>query len=280
MLKSNSIMNIIAKDGFGTSDAIIINRQQKTCHIFDFKFGRTRISAKKNSQLRFYAAGAAEQYSLKGYKFVLHIVQPRVSNYDAEFLDFKELSEWVKNTAIPGAQRASEKDPPRIAGSEQCLWCEAKNTCPEFTTFMNTEVVSQFDGSKTMSQNVSTERMIHLLHIKNIVVTYFEDMEAHVLNEMKNGSKEFDQHFKLVEGRTNRQWNSHAARELKRVLNVKAYVTKLINITEAKKLLPTEEQYLLRDFTVKPIGKPCLVSIDDPRASMDQKITDQFEEIL
>ena len=267
----------IHEDGFGTSDAIIFNRQRKTCHIFDFKFGRTRVSAKQNSQLRFYTAGAVEQYSLKEFSFTLHIVQPRVSNYDYENLEFTDLVEWVKKVAKPGAQRASQKDPPRIAGEKQCYWCDAKPGCPEFAAFMNKEVVNEFDGNEPSIQTSSTERTIHLLQIKDLVITYFEDMEAYVLNEMKVGSKEFDEYFKLVEGKTNRQWNSHAERELKRVLKAKAYVTKIIGITEAKKLLPKEEQYLLRDFTLKPTGKPCLVSIDDPRPSMDQKIADEFD---
>ena len=119
--------------------------------------------------------------------------------------------------------------------------------------------------------------MIHLLQIKDLVINYFEDVEKAVSQLMKDGNTEFDEHFKLVEGKTNRQWNSHAERELTRVLKAKAHVTKLIGITEAKKLLPQEEQYLLRDFTIKPTGKPCLVSIDDPRPSMDQKIADEFD---
>ena len=47
-------------------------------------------------------------------------------------LSLQTLSTWVKKVAKPGAKRASEKNPPRIAGEKQCYWCDAKKTCPEF----------------------------------------------------------------------------------------------------------------------------------------------------
>lgn len=68
--------------GFGTADCLIMTGED--LHVIDFKYGKgVPVDAVGNSQLRLYALGALQEYSLLyGFKHIyMHIIQPRIGNY-------------------------------------------------------------------------------------------------------------------------------------------------------------------------------------------------------
>ena len=89
------------------------------------------------------------------------------------------------------------------------------------------------------------------------------------------------QGFKLVEGRSLRQWgNEQAAAEvLSEELGVDvAFKSTLSSPAQAEKALKKEKRKLLEDLVVKPAGKPTLVPESDKRSAIN--LTDEdFEEV-
>ena len=83
----------LVPNGFGTSDAVVI--VDNVIHVIDLKMGKgVVVDAENNTQGMLYALGAVEEY---GYlydfdKVVIHIYQPRVSNFSTWELSILDLT--------------------------------------------------------------------------------------------------------------------------------------------------------------------------------------------
>jgi len=125
-------------EGFGTVDCVLLNSD--VIHIFDFKYGRSWVNFKHNTQLQLYALGLYQEYSKK-YScnfFYLHIVQPRISNTGYSIYTKEQIlhfGEWVTEKA----KNALQINAPRIPGDKTCQWCKAKKDCPEFLSFQKSK---------------------------------------------------------------------------------------------------------------------------------------------
>ncbi|NYT46336.1 MAG: DUF2800 domain-containing protein [Candidatus Methanofishera endochildressiae] len=122
-----------APGGYGTADAIILDYSGGKIHVLDFKYGRVRVDAFKNTQLMLYALGV---YSCmpSGHRdmvhdFVLHVCQPRVfdgfTTYTVSVEELLAFGETIKEKSA----LALADNPERIAGVVQCKWCPAKGDC-------------------------------------------------------------------------------------------------------------------------------------------------------
>lgn len=134
-------------DPTGTCDALIVDDKNKTLHIIDLKYGKgVKVEVINNTQLVLYALGAINdlQFLYDIEKVVLHIVQPRMCNYQAQELSIKELESW-KAFFIEKSQLALSENAPRIAGDKQCKFCKAKSICPEYQEFKKPFSVDEFD---------------------------------------------------------------------------------------------------------------------------------------
>ena len=84
----------IVPGGFGTGDCVIL--YDDTLHIVDLKYGKgVAVSAENNPQLRLYALGAVQEYSLLYTirQVQMHIVQPRLDNISTDSLTADELQQ-------------------------------------------------------------------------------------------------------------------------------------------------------------------------------------------
>ncbi len=118
-----------AKDGFGTADCIIL--AESDLHIVDFKYGRRNwVSAKDNPQLKLYALGVVDEYSLfyDIRNVHMHIFQPRMGNTDSDqiaVIDLKAWGESIKPIAEMAHLGLGEQD----YDEEICKFCRAKAIC-------------------------------------------------------------------------------------------------------------------------------------------------------
>lgn len=117
------------RDGFGTCDCCIIAGE--ILHIIDYKHGRgVEVECKGNPQPRLYALGALNEFGwIYPIKHVhTHIVQPRIGNYDSEYLDVDFLRMWGEDIK-PLAERAWNDEGDFNPSEEVCKFCKAKHVC-------------------------------------------------------------------------------------------------------------------------------------------------------
>lgn len=256
-----------APEGFGTSDAIVVSRNE--LHIIDFKYGEgVPVKAYKNSQLMLYAAGAMRFCELL-YDFkniTVHIFQPRIGNVDNYSFTVDELKEWLETTVAPMASKAfagkGEFNP-----GEWCKFCKAKATCKHLTHEM-------YDlAEEKMDHLLSTEEIAELLPKLGPIAKWAKDLQEYALEQARSGTKY--RGYKVVEGASRRKITDDL--EAMKRLQSAGYPytditeTRLKTITELQKLVGKNElPKVLGDTLVKPPGAPTLVPESDKRPDITE----------
>lgn len=261
-------------EGFGTSDAIIVDEENSTLHVIDLKYGKgVVVSAQHNTQGMLYALGAYSDFSL-AYEFstvVIHIYQPRVDNFSTWEISVKDLLEWADNVVRPKAEEALSPDAPRTPGDKQCQWCRAKATCQALYEHTNEVIVADFDSIEDTLPSPSTlsdEQLKVVLDNKKLVETWLQAVEDHARKKVENGEQFIG--YKLVAGRSLRKYidDAEAEKRLTELLGEDAYEKKLLTVAKAEKALGAKRKKEIEDLIVKPEGKPVLVPESDRRPSI------------
>lgn len=118
------------KDGFGTSDCIIL--YGNNLHIIDYKHGMgVKVNSNENPQMRLYALGAYNElnweYDIKEVEMT--IVQPRIGWIDSEKMELESLLKWGKQVVIPAAKKAYHDQGDFQPTEEACRFCKARAVC-------------------------------------------------------------------------------------------------------------------------------------------------------
>lgn len=251
-------------DGFGTSDAIIVN--DDTIEVIDLKYGKgVRVDAEGNSQMRLYALGACAMFGdLYDFKQVrMTIVQPRLDHVSVEEMDLHDLLEWAKVYVVPAALEAVKDDAPLSAG-DWCRWCPARAICRKRAE-ANLEL-ARYDFQP--GDLLEPDEIAEILGKVDELTKWAADIEAYALQQALNG--EHYDGYKLVEGRSVRKYKDElqVAEKLKAEGFSEAvlYERKLLGITAMEKLVGKKKfTETLGDLVEKPAGKPVLVPESDRR---------------
>lgn len=129
---------------FGTADVVATERKYST--ILDWKFGFNEVSAKKNSQLMFYACAARHTPAVsdmlpRDRPVRLVIVQPQAHNIvSSDVVTHQELDQF-EIRLLNAVRRSKQPEPPMNLGS-WCKWCDARTICP-----LQVEQASQAKGT-------------------------------------------------------------------------------------------------------------------------------------
>lgn len=265
----------IAKEGFGTSDCVLICKND--LHIIDFKYGKgVPVSADHNPQLMLYALGAVAEYSfLYDIQHVfLHIVQPRItdgiSSWEISCADITAWGESIK----PIAELAYNGGGDFKCG-DWCRFCKAKANCRA-----RTESFFALENDAKVPKELLTDTEIgdvltRALTLKNWVT----DLEEYALNAILSGTDISG--WKVVEGRSIRKISDidSAFDILKSNGYDEAllYERKPINLTELEKLVTKKKlEELIGDNIIKPQGKPTLAPADDKRKEFKPDVKEMF----
>lgn len=111
----------------GTSDAVILSSE--LIDVIDFKYGRLRVDAEDNPQLRLYGLGALARQP-RARRVRMTIVQPRLNHISSEELTPEELRAWRTETVLPAATSALSGHAPLVPSEDACRWCPAAGLCP------------------------------------------------------------------------------------------------------------------------------------------------------
>lgn len=131
LIEARVLNTDIHPEMFGTVDAALVEVFGQL-HVFDFKFGMSKVDPKENRQMIQYALGLAERYDWQFTTVVVHICQPRVpgNEHKAWVLSIDRLKrykgEWLKAVE---AVNADPKGKSPVPGAH-CHFCKAKNICP------------------------------------------------------------------------------------------------------------------------------------------------------
>jgi hypothetical protein len=261
-------------DGFGTSDAIV--HLGNTLYICDLKMGKgVKVDADNNSQGMLYALGAyAEMEGIYDVEtVVVVIVQPRldhISEWSISVSDLLKWAEWVSHRAAMTLEPNAERSP----GEKQCQWCKAKAVCPALEAYTKRILMADFDSLESPDK-LTDEQLREALDAKKLIVGWLEAVEQLVKERLESG--ESFTGFKLVAGRSLRQWGDEAsaAEALEQLLGTDdAYERKLLTPSKAEKMLGKAKAKEIQSLIIKPEGKPTLAPENDKRPAVNVGVDD------
>lgn len=200
---------------YGTADFVAYDRDTRTLHVVDLKYGQGVVEVNGNPQLRYYALGAAMSMPAGTQVDTVHItiVQPRVAHSDGpirtEVIDFLDLIGWTQ-TLLDAADATKKPDAPLVAG-DHCRWCLAKAQCPERREFALAVAQQEFsvvEPAKPFTPPapalIPDEQFVSMLGQLDVLDDWVKAMRARGEQMLLRGEEVLG--FKLVARRANRNW--------------------------------------------------------------------------
>lgn len=258
-------LSSIAPDCFGTADCLIIGG--KDLHVIDFKYGKGKqVDAEENPQLRLYGIGAVLANSLfyDIHTVHLHIFQPRLDHVSTETIDRDELMDWGVFQVKPKAEEA-HNGPGEYRAGDWCQFCRAKGRCQAQAKQMLDGVQPYREQDPCLMGNGDYAALLPQLSALKAWIGQVEDAALH---RLLNGEEITG--FKLVEGRSVRQWRDQDAafdaltaagydRDL-------LYVRTPLTLSATEKLVgKTKFSKLVGEYVLKPPGAPTVAPASDRR---------------
>ena len=266
---------------FGTSDAIVPEGDR--LHVVDLKYGQgVKVDAFDNTQGLLYALGAWNEV---GFMFpeidtvVIHIYQPRMSNFSEWEISVKKLLEWGETVSKPAALATLDPMAPRVAGSH-CHWCKARGDCVALADYAIGTAIEAFDTVEVnvvleeadvrKAGTISHKRLGQLVDQLPIFEHWAKSVRQLVTDLLTAGTPIPGQ--KLVEGRSNRRFiNTDDANEwlLEKLGEDVARSYKYITLAQAEKKIKKGDKPEFKTLWEKPAGSPVLASEGDPRDAIN-----------
>lgn len=263
--------------GTGTADCILLS--DGTAEIIDYKHGLgVMVSAESeefggNPQLMCYALGLIDMfdgiYNIDTIRMAIY--QPRRDNVSICQMSKNDLMKWAEETLAPTAILATKGEGEFKAG-DHCQFCKVRATCRKRAEYNLEMAKYDFEVPATLEDH---EIEAILMKVDQLT-SWAEDVKEYALNQALQG-KEYE-HFKVVEGRSNRKYtDENAVAFAVKDAGFDPYEKKLLGITAMTSLLGKKKfDELLGGLTMKPPGKPTLVSKSDKRPAMKNTAQEDF----
>lgn len=254
------------KDGFGTSDVVIIRKGR--LHIIDLKYGKgVPVFAEGNPQLRLYALGSLDMLDLvyEVEEVTMTIYQPRLDSVSTDTISADELYKWGEEMIKPAADLALTDDAPFAAGS-WCQFCPARKSCRE-----RAEAFLRLEEYRKQAL-LSVDEIGGILGQIDGLVKWADDLKEGALTRALEG--EVFPGWKVVEGRSIRKY-SGTEEEIVRQCegagydHALLYETKLLTVSAMEKMMGKKQfSEVLGTYIEKPPGKPTLAPESDKRPAI------------
>jgi len=261
--------------GSGSADCLIIGNGEMV--VVDFKFGAgIAVSAEDNPQLKLYALGCLLAFDAiyDIDRVTMCIVQPRRENISTETVSKESLYRWAEEVVKPAARLAWAGEGEQRAG-DHCQFCKIKATC-RARAEANMELAKyDFHAPPHLEHCEISE----ILAQADEFIRWLSDVKDYALSSALKG--ETFPGFKLVEGRSNREYTDESAiaERLQRAGYYDIFkAPRLLGLTDMTKLLGkttfgallegTDNNPVYPPLVVKPKGKATLVPDDDKRQAI------------
>mgnify|MGYP000993606489 CR=1 FL=1 len=283
MLEQRLDFSLWVPEGFGTGDVVIIS--DEAIEVIDLKYGKgVPISAENNPQTRLYGLGAIDTFdALYDFSKVrMTIIQPRLDSISTEEMTVEELQSWGNGDLTEKAALAHAGKGKFIAG-DHCKFCKLKATC-------RTRAEANLELARYEFQEaplLTIEEIADILARANQLRAWASDIEGYALEQARDHGENFPG-WKLVEGRSNRKYTDETIVS-KALLDagferIKIYKPEeLLGITAMEKEIGKKKfGELLKDYVVKPAGKPVLVPEADKRPPINsiKAAVDDFSDAI
>lgn len=252
---------------FGTADAVAISLRK--LHVIDFKYGAGVAvdvcedndasgfggdsETASNPQLLFYALGAylEAQNDFPIKEIHIWVVQPRAEHARGPIrhaeISVEALLAW--GDKLKKAMAETRAPNAALAKGDHCRWCPALSVCPLQGTLRVGDATLDFtDVTKKVelpaAQTLTGKQIGLVLEQQQVVETWFKAVREHAFAQLQMGRDVPG--FKLVAGRRSRAWTdaTKAEKFLKAKLGASAYVTSLLTVPQAEKLVDVPEHLI------------------------------------
>lgn len=279
--------------GFGTSDHIIVNEEERILHVVDFKYGKgVKVFAEENPQMRLYALGAVNsvgwmhgldwQKAPEGWEVRMTVDQPRLGHLDTWSEPLTSLLAWGAEYVRPRSVQAQAGEGEFAAGPH-CRFCPLSGDCAEQSAHLRQSALADFDRLPPERVYEMTNAQIGaLLDEMDDIKRWLASVEAQGKARAMDGNPPVgrDGPYKLVEGRKSRDWAEPDVAEqmLAGLLGDRAYEKKFVSPAKAQKLLPKAEwPGLSNQLVVTKPGAPTLAPATDERQPYTSAEADGFQ---
>lgn len=269
---------------YGTADLVIYDGY--TIWVIDYKHGKGHaVTAKGNTQLRYYALGPAWAYRCESAaKVVMTIVQPRAEHPEGRIrtdtMTKDALLAWATQELGPAVDATRKPGAARKAGA-WCRWCAALAVCPEAMEKAQEDAAVEFSrvdpewDPKTFVP-LDPGTLSTILKAKDFVVQYLNAVKVEAHRRLAAGEELPG--WKRIRGMARRRWKGEPDEvaqflEAWGVIYDRCWNRKIISPAEAERQLsalklPKEEKKEakdgLKEFWEKLPGKPRVVREDQP----------------
>ncbi len=278
---SNAVIN-----GYGTADSIVFDNITNHLDILDFKYGFTKIEAKDNMQMILYAIGVVNSLKINHdylpviKTITLHIVQPRINNFDTWTIKIEELQDWIKYFQVVSIRALTLTDEFNPSPTN-CKYCKAESFCPALNKFVEERFIdlktkmdnkTLFTNSLTIKQELDNEFIKKVLDNSSLIKDYIVLIERIAKERLVAG--ESISGYKAVQTMSCRKLNKDAEDELYNNYGEKIYQKKLLGIGELERVVGKKE---LDYYTHKEVGNIAVVKDTDKRLSINEML--KFEDL-
>jgi len=274
----------LIEEGFGTCDVIIIS--DGVMEVIDLKYGQgVRVSAENNSQLKLYASGALEEYSMLYdiHTVRLTITQPRMDSISSWELSADELIKWGDEVVKPKALQAYAGEGEQVVG-DHCQFCRASARCKAQLELAEETARKAFTDDDV--QLISDAELVDIYAKMPIISKWFAKVAEYMYEQALEGKKW--EGLKLVDGQSRRAWIDEdrtkiLIQEYNDAIEPEQYLTtKLKGIGDIEKLVGKKEfPVLLGEVVGFKKTAPSLVPESDkrPALGLDQAKSDFADDI-
>lgn len=240
-------------DGFGTSDVVGYNKETKTLHVVDLKYGMIKVLPNDNPQLKLYALGALYTLNEDVETVTLHIYQPRVmgktaSSWDTTPKELYKFGSFVKTKALEALDPNPEYNPT----DEACQWCRAKGDCPALRDI----TLDAFEVIKDELE-IDDEKAVELYEKANLICMLKDSLGERIKSKIQSGSNV--KGYTIVTSKRNRIWTDEE--KVKDLLGERAFEKKLISPTKALKIKDVPKE--IEELIMTPEGEQKLARAKD-----------------
>tara|TARA_R110000764_G_scaffold60094_1_gene129248 strand:+ start:1282 stop:2565 length:1284 start_codon:yes stop_codon:yes gene_type:complete len=301
-------LGIPGMDG-GTSDTMLlmwkdINGVEVLCEIevIDYKHGQgVPVEIEDNSQLMSYGLGSMHHAKLDDMDdCLIHmtIVQPRAHHPDGRIrstsMESSNLFHWQDTQLVPAALLTQEPDAPFKASDSACRFCKVAGQCRALQDTIQEEAIADFkDEALPDPEVMTTEQKLLVMEHAAMWRGFIVAVENQVKLEVDGGSKDYEEKFKLVRGKSNRKLNGDYDDEFNTLMeylseddlfkkvplpigDIEGILSSKLGKIPKKKLKIKE---IMDEVTTKPEGKLVIAPISDKRSAVLAAITSDFADI-
>lgn len=297
----------------GTADVTLIDTLgDEWIHLFDYKNGRVVVEVVDNEQMKNYAVGLLHEHP-GAAGVIVHLVQPNAVHEDGIIRTAQYTAAEIRAFEAELKQAADETSKPNapLRAGDWCMYCPAKGDCEAFASLALQEAAADFGAEpeefalpvpeliEEATAHVSDENGEPVIERPEtytdateyraalarkarwipLLDQWARDIRSRIQVELCNRNPVGD--WKLVRGRSNRQWSPDEA-TVQTVFNNKWGIPddylfeapKMKSPAQIEKAaIPGKDKKMLKkiveSLAVKPPGKLSIAPGSDPREAVD-----------